>query len=630
MSTRVLPSSRDVERRIVTSPYREVADFVSLLRLRASEMPTKVAFQWLIDGEIVGPSHTYASLHDRARRIASGLRERGLSGARALIVQSAGHAFVETFFGCLYAGVTAVPLCPLRPRESAGRIVAVARDASSTTILTTSAMHDDLTRRVADAAGDGASRGDAIDVLAIDDLAIDDLTIDRGFTGDARQRIGPRDADGSSEHADAPAFLQYTSGSTGQPKGVVLSHRHLLHNGEMLRLGFDHGVRTRIVSWLPLFHDMGLIGQVLQAVYCGGTCILMSPQAFVSRPSRWLRAISDYRATTSGAPNFAYQLCVDRVFDDEMDGVDLSRWRVAFNGAEPVRAETMQRFAERFAAAGFRRRAFYPCYGLAEATLFSTGGCTATPPGALTICRDALAEGRVVATDDDPSARTVVSCGRTRLDQSVLIVDPASGAPCASDRVGEIWLRSGSVARGYWGNERESERTFGALPVAPEGSSRPYLRTGDLGFLHAGELYVTGRLKDVIIIAGRNHYPHDIESTVGESHVAFRAGHAAAFSVEAGGEERLVVVQEVERTALREVTVAQWSAAARAAVLRDHDVRLQSPIFVKPGTVPRTSSGKIRRRECRARYVRGELKPIDSTASRTQALSTGAGGEVAT
>ncbi|MFL6234775.1 MAG: amino acid adenylation domain-containing protein, partial [Thermoanaerobaculia bacterium] len=378
------------------------------------------------------------------------------------------------------------------------------------------------------------------------------------------------------------AFLQYTSGSTATPKGVMVTHANLLHNERMIGAAFDMDEESVVVGWLPLYHDMGLIGNVLQPLHAGGRCVLMSPVAFLQRPMRWLEAVSRYRGTVSGGPNFAYELCLRKAAPEALAGLDLSSWKVAFNGAEPVRASTLERFAAAFAPCGFRREAFYPCYGLAEATLFVTGGHGA----------------RV--------ERERVSCGRVWMGQRVAIADPENGEERPE---GEIWISGPSVARGYWENEEATARDFHAFLPSGEG---PFLRTGDLGFLSGGELYVSGRLKDLIILRGRNHYPQDVELTAERSHPGLLPGGGAAFSVETAGEERLVVVHEVARH--RKDGVEEIAEAVRRAVAAEHEVQVHEVVLIRQAGLPKTSSGKVQRRLCRQQYLQDELPVVGRSA----------------
>jgi acyl-CoA synthetase (AMP-forming)/AMP-acid ligase II len=399
---------------------------------------------------------------------------------------------------------------------------------------------------------------------------------------------------------DTLAFLQYTSGSTGDPQGTMVSHANLLANQRHIRDCFGHHEDIpAFVSWLPVYHDMGLVGSVLHPIYVGVHMAQLAPSAVLQRPLRWLEAIARFRAHTSGAPTFAYDLCVQRVKPEQRDGLDLSCWLVAYVGAEPVRRDTLEAFAEAFAPCGFRRSAFLPCYGLAEATLFVTGRRGATY---LDVCPDALKGGEARPPDGGPGLRLVGS-GRPPRDVDVVIVEPDTAAPLPGGQEGEVWARGPQVARGYWGSPEASAAAFGGR--LPDGTG-PFLRTGDLGFLRDGELFLTGRLKDLIILDGRNHYPQDLEWSAQGSHAALRPNAGAAFALDGEHGERLVIVQEVERAGLREDRQALQTAIRRAVAER-HDVAVHDVVLVRPNGVPRTSSGKVQRSYCRQLYLRGEL-----------------------
>ncbi|MGH7336198.1 MAG: AMP-binding protein, partial [Myxococcota bacterium] len=406
---------------------------------------------------------------------------------------------------------------------------------------------------------------------------------------------------------DDVAFLQYTSGSTSLPRGVVVSHANLMHNQRALHDAFAQSADSVIVGWLPLYHDMGLIGNVLHTLYLGASCVLMPPLAFLQRPVRWLRAISRFRATVSGGPNFAYDLCARRVDADDRRDFDLSSWAVAFNGAEPVQAATIERFSAAFAGCGFTRGAFQPCYGLAEATLMVTASRRDDRPTIRRVRRDALEAGRAIDADDGDGdrARALVSCGTPDPTHQIAIVDPVTGGRTPEGYVGEIWVAGPGVARGYWANPEETDRVFGASC----GDTAGFLRTGDLGTLRDGELYVTGRLKDLVILRGRNLDPHDLESTVERSHAALRAGCGVACSIEVGGEERLVIVHEVrERLASGELEAVCQDI--QRSLVQAHDVDPYAIALVAAGRVPKTSSGKLQRRLCRAQFVENRLEPL--------------------
>lgn len=527
---------------------------VELLRHRARTTPDAIAYIFLRDGEDEEERLTYAELDQGARRIAGHLIGHGIADGRALLLFPPGPAYVRAFFGCLYARVVAVPAYP--PLEARGmhRLTAIAADARAGAALTEESLFD----TVRAALGETPVR----------------LIADGGEGPETEEPVD----------ADDLAFLQYTSGSTRDPRGVMLTHANLMHNLGLMHHWFQDAGRNVAVSWLPPYHDMGLIGAILEPLYAGFPAVLMSPLHFLERPRRWLEAISRYRATVSPAPNFAYDLCVRKAAPE---GLDLSSWRLAINGAEPVRPETLDRFCEVFGPVGFRRKALRPSYGLAEATLLVTSDGAGEPP-------------RIVEVDG--VAR--VACGRVIGDQSLKIVDTVAPAPVPPGTVGEIWLSGPSVARGYWGHPAETHTLFGArLP----GDDRPYLRTGDLGRLTPdGRLVVTGRIKDVIVLRGRNVYPQDVELAVERSHPAVRPGCGAAFPVPVDGEERLVVVQEVTEGADQD----RVATACRRAVREDCDADVHEVVLIAPRTIPKTSSGKIQRRATREAYLSGALAAI--------------------
>ena len=566
------------------------ATVAGLLRARAAERPSQVAFRFLTDGESAGESLTYGELDARAARIAAELAlSAGAAGGiapgeRALLLYPPGLDFIAAFFGCLYAGVVAVPAYPPRPNDrSQSRLRSIARDATPRAALTTRAI----------LAGAVEPKG----LLAV----APELAGVRWIATDAPE-ASERGGGTAAAAADLPepdpedvAFLQYTSGSTAAPKGVMVTHANLLHNERMIGQAFAMDESSVVVGWLPLYHDMGLIGNVLQPLAAGGSCVLMSPVAFLQRPLRWLEAISRFRGTVSGGPNFAYELCLRKATPEALLGLDLASWRVAFNGAEPVRAATLERFAAAFAPCGFRADAFYPCYGLAEATLFVTGGEPGRPP-------------RV----DAESGR--VSCGRPWLGQRLVVADPETGEERPAGAEGEVWLAGPSVARGYWRNPEATVHDFNAFLPGGEG---PFLRTGDLGFLAGGELYVTGRLKDLIILRGRNLYPQDVELTAESSHPDLRPGGGAAFAVDAGdaGEERLVIVHEVERRRRSSPeNTAEIAEAVRRAVAAEHEAQVFEVVLIRQSGLPKTSSGKVQRRRCRELYLAGEL-PVEGRSA---------------
>ncbi len=533
---------------------------------------------------------TYAELDRQARTIAAQLQRLGAAGERVLLLYPPGLTYIAAFFGCLYAGAVAVPAYPPNParlERTLPRLQAIVGDARPLVALSTAAICMMVEALSAQVAGFGAMRWLATDTLA-ETLAEDWQ----------EPSVGP----------ETLAFLQYTSGSTAEPKGVMLTHGNLLHNLELIHGAFEHSAESCGVIWLPPYHDMGLIGGILQPLYGGFPVTLMSPVAFLQRPLGWLEAISRTRATTSGGPNFAYDLCVRKITPEQRAQLDLSSWRVAFNGAEPIQAATMERFTAAFSACGFRPEAFFPCYGLAEATLIVSGGTVAAPPAVRAFQGPALEHHQAVeAPPEQPQARRLVGCGQPGAGQQLVIAQPETGVVCPPGQVGEIWVAGPSVAQGYWGRPGETAQGFQAF-LADSGAG-PFLRTGDLGFVQGGELFVTGRLKDLIIIRGRNAYPQDIELTVERCHPALRLGCGAAFAVEVDGEERLVIVQELEHRH-QHPDVEQVAAAVRQVVAEQHEIHVYAVALLKTGGIPKTSSGKIQRHACRAGFLSGTLELV--------------------
>ena len=573
----------------------EATTLVDLLYRRALQQPENRAYTFLIDGEVEGAHLTYGELDLRARAIATVLQQRVERGSRAMLVYPGDLEFIVAYFGCLYAGVIAVPTYPpqTRTKRSLAKLRSIMDDVQPSVVLTTSSLSSMVESLFAQ-----AQELQGIPLITTDDIANDLAEAWRDPAVDS----------------NTLAFLQYTSGSTGLPKGVMLTHGNLLHNLTLIHNYFGIASGDRGATWLPPYHDMGLIGMILGTVFVGVESTIMSPVAFLQRPIRWLQAISNTRATISGGPNFAYDLCVRKITAEQKATLDLSSWTIAVNGAEPVRPETLERFVEAFAPCGFRREAFYPCYGLAEASLIVAGGQCDAPPIIKTFQAAPLAQNRVVpvpvgaeASYENEGLRRLVGSGQAPVGQKIVIVDPESLTPCQPDQVGEIWVSGPSIAQGYWQKPAETERTFRAyLPNSAEG---PFMRTGDLGFLQDGELFVTGRLKDLIIIRGRNHYPHDIELTVEQAHPALRSGCGVAFSVDEAGEERLVIVYEVERQ-YRNLNVDEVVGSIRQAVAEHHELQVYAVVLIKMSSILKTSSGKLQRRATREAFLKRNLEVV--------------------
>jgi acyl-CoA synthetase (AMP-forming)/AMP-acid ligase II len=570
-----------------SNQFARLETLIDLLTERSSSEFSQAGYHFLQDAETVVDRLTYTDLDQRARAIAATLQPIAPVGSRALLLFHPGLDFISAFFGCLYAGLIAVPAYPPRRNQNMARVQSILTDARATIALTTLEIQTDVETRF----------GESPELADLKFVVIDLLPAERAALWQK-----------PAINRNALAFLQYTSGSTGTPKGVMVSHGNLLHNSELIRQSFGDTSASSGVSWLPAHHDMGLIGGILQPLYVGASMHLMSPMTFLQKPMRWLQAISNVRATTSGAPNFAFDLCLRKVTPDQLASLDLSCWEVAFCGAEPIRAETLDRFAETFAACGFQRSALHPCYGMAETTLIVSGGNRLANPVIQSVNAIALEQNQVSLAD---GSRPIVGCGEILLDQTVVIVDAQTRLPCKPDQVGEIWVAGPSVAQGYWNREIETEQAFQArLP----NSDRQFLCTGDLGFLHDGELFITGRLKDVIIVRGQNHYPQDIELTVERSHAALRPGCGAAFLLEAEGQDHLVIVQEVERTAMSQLDIQEVSGTVSQAIAAEHGLQVSAIALIKPGNLPKTSSGKIQRRLCREKLLNGDLAIVKSWA----------------
>jgi amino acid adenylation domain-containing protein len=555
-----------------------------LLQQRASESPEGVAYVYLPDGEETEQRITYGQLDRRAKAVAAELQSFTVRGERAVLLFPPGLDFIVALFGCFYSGVIAVPAYPpklSRRNRSDNRIESIIKDAQPSAILSLSMAMEQ--------------------VPGIRWVAIDEVT-------DALE------ADWKDPQASETdlAFLQYTSGSTSAPKGVMLTHANILHNERMIQTACQHTEASTFVGWLPLYHDMGLIGNVLQPLYLGAKSVLMPPNAFLQKPVRWLSAITRYQARTSGGPNFAYDLCVRKITAEQKEDLDLRSWTVAFNGAEPVRQETLDRFTRAFAGCGFRSSAFYPCYGLAETSLIVSGGTITAEPLIRRLDVRALETGHVEQSNKN-GTRTFVGCGAPVVDTTVSIVNPETGVRAKPGELGEIWVSSPSVASGYWGREEATEQTF---KRRLNGEEKTYLRTRDCGFMLDGQLFITGRLQDMIIIRGQNYHPEDIEWTIQQT---IPIHTSAAFSVDEASEERLVVLVEVDHR--KDINLDDLVRSVRYAVAEQHEIQVAVVGLVKVGTLPKTSSGKIQRHICKQRYLVGtlELLACDRLGERTAA-----------
>lgn len=568
---------------------KRFSSLVALLAERARSQADDRAYIFLNDRGSEEAALTYAELNDAARALAARLTKLVRPGDRALLVFPPGLEFMVAFFGCLIARVIAVPMMMPRRNSARDASAAILANCEPTVALTTSAftLRQDLQARFAH---------EGLQWLAVDLTA--------GETDDAELPV---------PDPQTIAFLQYTSGSTSDPKGVAVTHANLLTNLEMIRISLGNTSRSTHVNWVPLYHDMGLILNALQAFYVGAPCVLMAPNAFMQRPLNWLRTIHQYKAEVAASPNFGYDLCVSRYRPEQMEGIDLSSWKTALNGAEPVRSDTIRKFTDTFAAHGFHPNAVFPAYGMAEATLLISGGSRGGGPFTRTVSQGALQAHRAEAPADGADAQTLVGCGRRLQGEQIAIVDPDSHTRLPSSRVGEIWVSGPNVARAYWRNATATQNALHGH-IEGEDTTVSWLRTGDLGFLdESGELYVTGRIKDLIIIRGINHYPQDIERTVQRLHPSLRQNGGAAFSVpDENGEETLAIVQEIERTERHRIDPKELRELIREGVADQHELFARHIALIRPGTLPKTTSGKIQHTLARRLWLEGRLETLDA------------------
>lgn len=562
-----------------------------ILVQRANELPDQRAYTFLADGEKEEIVLTYQDLLRQAQTIAGQLQQSFKPGDRVLLLFPPGTEFVSAFWGCLLAGMVAVPVHPPWDKRTQKRFLALCKDAAPQAALST----QDIIKKT---------------------------RLGRIFVGSLRQmqwiavdKLRPELAMAwklPNISSETLAFIQYTSGSTGTAKGVLLTHGNLFYNTRLLQSPIKAGIEEKgfvpesMVCWLPVYHDMGLMTSVIFPIVLGAPCTAMSPLMFLQQPVRWLKAMTTYQATISVAPNFGYELCMKRIKSAQIAQLDLSHWSAALNGAEYLRIETLKRFAETFAPCGFRYEAFYPCYGLAESTVFVTGGTRYQEPETIILDKEQLKNNQIKQVPSEhPSAFTLISVGQSWLEQKLYIVDPQTHHLKSDLEVGEVWLNSASVSQGYWQRPEANNNSFG-WTIEGMTEADKFLRTGDLGFLFQGQLYITGRIKDLVIIRGRNHYPQHIEQTVTDTHYSLRKGCGAAFSILKEGQERLVIVQEIKKSAV-DVDIEDLTIKIREAISQEHGIPIYDLVFIQHGTLLKTSSGKIQRSRCKRDYESGKL-----------------------
>ncbi|WP_269630151.1 AMP-binding protein [Pelomonas sp. BJYL3] len=590
------------------------ASIIETLQAWRDQTPDRVALTVLREGEEVERQASYGELFDEVGRVAAALHGQLPAGARVLLLLPTGLEFVSAFYACLMAGLVAIPAHhPQQARKLAQwqKLQAIVDSSGASFVIAPDKSLPLLQQMQAE---QGLFTG-----CRLSDYA---TLLDAGARPDPALPL-PR--------AEDLAFLQYTSGSTGTPKGVMITHGNIINNQQVIAQLMGHHRDTRVVSWLPLYHDMGL-SAVLQMGSVGSSLVLMSPVAFVQKPLRWLQAISQHRATTSGGPNFAYQLAAQALQSEEAQGLDLSRWDLAFCGAEPIQRATVEDFLAAAAPHGFAPGAFFPCYGMAEATVQVTGVSKGGGIQYLDVSNAALARGRIEACAPgapESDRKSLVSCGGTRLGHELLVVDE-HGRPVADEhQVGEVWVRGGSVGAGYFGLPDLSEQTFGARPAAASPAEGGWLRTGDLGAVVQGQLYITGRVKDLLIIRGRNIYPQDVEDCVQDAVPELKRGAGAAVSVLIDKEEKLVVVQEIGRSQRRSLQLDETLRTMVQAIGEDFGLTPHQVVLVEPATIEKTSSGKIARALCRKAWLQGQLRIVASWTEGLGEASGQAAGEAA-
>lgn len=568
------------------APFVGHKTLVDILKWRAFEQPNHTGYTFLSDGESKEEILTYRELDRRARFIASYLQSFGSPGDRVMILLPPGKDFISAYFGCLYAGMIAILLYPpsrAHMDKTMDRLVGAIKDSEPVGVLTNQSIKD-FSPQLFELSQELAS----LPWTALEDIP-------EGLENEWKPTI---------VKPDDLAFLQYTSGSTSRPKGVKVSHGNLMHNSSCIQKVFGSNADSVGVIWLPPYHDMGLIGGIIQPLYGGFPVVLIPPFYFLQRPFRWLKAITEYKASVSGGPNFAYDYCVKKIRPDQLDQLDLSSWKLAFNGAEPINPVTIRNFAQHFASCGFSLNAFSPCYGMAETTLIVSGHKREAPPIIKSFEASALERNELVEIDESlEGGRALVSSGKISPDMKVEIIDPETFIRTPQNRIGEIWVSGPSITKGYWARPEASKEAFGAYIA--DTNEGPFLRTGDLGFMWKGELFITGRLKDLIIVDGSNHYPQDIEWTAENSHEAIKSNCVAAFSIPKKGAEKLVLQVEIDRRILKSTPGLEEKdigRAIRSAISKHHDLRVYDVVFLK-SRIPKTTSGKIKRQLCRKNYL---------------------------
>lgn len=546
----------------------------------------KLYYQLDDNGEVI-EKLTYHDLLKLLRHNAVKLQQIAKKGDRCLLILPPGLDFITGFLSCLFAGVIAVPLYPPKRNKANERFWSILEDAQPKCMLVND-ITEELIRKY---------------FKHFDNLQkLSGIAIDLTSNSQSEKWVDPQIL------PDDIAFLQYTSGSTGKPKGVMVSHANLINNSEIVKQSFGHDENLVSVGWLPPYHDMGLIGTLIQPLYVGGSNYIINPTTFLRSPYIWLKVITNYKGTTVGGPNFALDYCVKNITEEQKKEINLSSIKVFFCGSEQIRVESLENFKNSFKICGFKPENFLPCYGLAESTLMVTGINRFESPTWIKVNKKDLEKSKKIVpeTKTDHSLK-YVSCGYPWLDTDVIIVDPDTKQPLDEREIGEIWISGSSVARGYWNDQNETNLIFKAFTKENKG---PFLRTGDLGFLHKNHLYVSGRIKDMIIIRGINYYPQEIEHTAENAHEALRINASAAFSIDMDGSEGLVIINEVQRTALRDLNKEDVFRSIQSKIAEEYQIQARIIVLISPGSLPRTTSGKTKRYACKETFVADNLKVI--------------------
>ena len=557
---------------------------LDILRERGAEFPDKRILTFLRNGEIIEDQWTYKNLFQHIQQVSTSLQLQSTEGSRVLILLPQGLSYVGALFGCFYSKVIAVPVYPPKRNRADLRIKSIFKDCKPDVIISTSKIRESAQKH--NHYLNGAKWIDYSEVMSV------------------KNNFEPKQI-----MPDDIALLQYTSGSTGSPKGVMVTHNNIIENSKILKEAFKLSTKDVAVSWLPLFHDMGLIEGLIQPIFSNFPLILMSPLDFIQKPFRWLKAMSDFKGTHAGSPNFGYDLCCEKISEDSIEVLDLSQVNTFYNGAETVKNYTLERFTQKFQKAGLKKTAMFPCYGMAEATLMITGSEVSEQAKSIQTDKKGLSQHKIILTQEDRNSVKLVSCGTTKRDVVVKIVDPKTKMQSMNGEIGEIWIKGKTVARGYWQNRKATMETFNQV-IADSGEGG-FLRSGDLGYIHENELYITGRLKDLIIIRGQNYYPSDIETIAVKAHPSLELGGTIAFGIDTIEGEKLVIVQELKRVFRDTSETKEIIFKIRNAITSQFEISPSAIILVKTKSILKTSSGKLRRMDTKKQYLDNELSVID-------------------